>query len=243
MKIYTLDKARGRSVIEVDGSLLVPTESMNKLGMFRLGEPLPPDTGSLDARVFFKDSSPYPLPEISASTFITPFSERAKNLVYIMDGVFASWIPLEFVGAGRVFKNLDWQPCSLEESTIDIASRYYALHINQCSPVLDVDKTLMSSEYILDPSIPPGNYLRIVFRQDIQMPPLFLLPGSTFGILATVQFFDIARKNKIRGVGRSELFNSSEPIENSLLPTTDKKHIVSLREAWELFHGLPKANI
>ena len=119
MKFYTLDKARGRSVIEVDGSLLIPTESMNKLGELRLGEPLPPNIVNLNARVFFKDSSPYPLPEISASTFITPFSERAKNMVDNLDGVFASWIPLKFVGAGRILQNLDWQPCSLEESTIN----------------------------------------------------------------------------------------------------------------------------
>ena len=238
MKVYNLDKARGRSIIEVDGGLLWPTKSLVAFGETRLGEPLPKGFAGLKARVFFQDGSPYPLPEIASSQFISTFSERAKELVDSFPDVDASWIPLKFVGAARKFRNLDWAPCSLEDSRIDVNGRYFAIHLNKYSDVLDKNLTLMSREYILDPAIPPGNYLRIVFRRDIQLPPLFVLPGGTFGILASEDLFKSARKQGISGVGRRSIFNLDQLIESDALQSTKKEFIVSMKDAWEIFENL-----
>ena len=238
MKVYNLDKARGRSIIEIDGGLLWPTKSLVAFGETRLGEPLPKGFAGLNARVFFKDESPYPLPEIAGSRFISTFSERAKELVDSFPDVDASWIPLKFIGAARELKNLDWAPCSLEDSGIDVNGRYFAIHLNKYTDVLDKNLTLMSRESILDPAIPPGNYLRIVFRKDLQLPPIFALPGGTFGILASECLFKSARKQGISGIGRWPIFNLDETIESDAIQSTKKEFIVSMKEAWDIFEDL-----
>ena len=240
MKVYKFDKARGRSVIEIDGGLLWPTESLEAFGETRIGEPLPKNFGGLNARVFFQDGKAYPLPEIAGSSFLSTFSESAKSLVETFSNVNPSWIPLAFIGAARELKNLDWVPCTLEESGIEVKGRYFAIHLNEPSNVLDENLTLLSSEHILDPTIPPGNYLRLVFRKDIQLPPIFTLPGGAFGILASESFFKSARKHRISGVGRQPIFNLDEPIESDMLRSTSKEYIVSMKGAWQIYEDLRK---
>ncbi len=237
MKIYQLAQGRGVSEICLAGGLLDRNEQTDKVAALDLGEEAPEFVDSIGVRVHFKRQKPYKMPDISVDRFLTYFSQRAIDSLDKEMISNIKFIPVNFVCAGAEDDSGVWDEVPLSEYPFEITQKYYAAHPISFSEILDKKKTLMSTEY-MQPSagIPPGNYLKLAFNQNAAIPLLFVLPGRTFGMLASEQFIKIAKKKKLVGIGKVEFFDTSIENELSLLQNTEPKYISTMENTWHVYN-------
>lgn len=211
-------------------------EECEKLSRISLGERSDVED-RIAIRIQLKQRGRGKLPDFFYTNTHPIVSDRFKHVLESIGAPNIEFIPTQLVGARVEARSGLEEDISIEDSGIDIDRDFYVLNISQTSDALDRQRTTMSNEFISrENDAVPGVYLTAVFQTD-RPPPLFVLPGCPFALLASEEIVTLTRKGKIKGLKFEEVMDTSHPNKLDLYPTSTE-NTVSMAEAWRQYRAI-----